>query len=866
MPPKATQADSSGIRTVCGEIVSKDSTDTLLFPVLAKPHPLRTELVQAFFPVGASLSQVLGPNADDTLSVTIEGEYIPREMWERIRPKAGTQIVVVRYPEGRTVKKIIGVILLVLIAIYAPYLLEYMYAAYGMWGAVAAIGITLLATMAAYALIPPPEMPKMDGGSGAEFNRLNAITGTSNQATQYGVIPMVIGECRFYPTLAANPFTEISGDQQYLRMLFDLGWGDLDISDIKIGETPISTFDGVDYEISTDPDLFSDDMFEVSLAESFNNGEVLQKTTQVGTDEISFDLVFPGGLFAANEKGDAVLATTTFSLKYRAVGSGTWLNVSALPATDRKFSTSMCTWNLTTVQVKSSARKTLRVGVWFKPPAKGQYEVQLTRHATTYGSGAQANAKFDSAQLASFRSIKRTNPSKTGTLKLALRIQASEQLNGVINQLSVLGQQKIRVYDDTTGTWSAPQVNFNPAWVYHWLLTTCDGVAVKVADDRVDLDAFVAWAADCDAKGFTCKGMLDRGISFGELARLVLAAGRASFAMRDGKYSVLYDRDGLVPVQHFSPANSADFSGQRVFVDVPHALRCRFQNPALNWQEDELIVLDDGYTYEGKDARGNASALPPATKFETLTIPYVTEPEAVWRIARYHLAQGKFRPNIYTWTADVENLVCTRGDLVYYNHDVTDWGTGFGLISNVVRNGSNQVTSIIVAEPIELADGLTHSIRVRGRDGSTNISNISSVTDGTTIVLATPMPEIVDTGDLFLVGNTTNATKQVLVTKIEPSADLKATLTGVEYDPAVQSYDDNPPATFTSSISGTLILEPPPPPNIYAIFSNAHTGGPFGRGGGGGDPAFVMGIAPGGSGYINTGTFGPRPNFRTIQG
>ena len=821
------------------------------FSVMAKPHPLKTQTYLAVFPEGTNLQQVVGDKADDTLEVRVEGEFIPREMWERIRPKTGTQISIVRYPKGRTVKKIVGVILLVIIAIYAPYLLNFMYSAFGMWGAVAAIGITLLATMAAYALIPPPTMPKMPGGEGAEFNRLNAITGTSNQATPYGTIPMVIGECRYYPTLAANPYTEILGDQQYLRMLFDLGYGDLEISDIKIGETPIDSYDDVDYEISLTPDLFTDDIFEVSLADSFNAMDVVTKTTQTLTDEVSIDIVFPGGLFGVNKEGKTTQASTGFNIEFRSVGSiGAWTQVATLPSTDFSISNPSCVVSGGVFTVKSSARKTIRLGVRWKV-SQGQYDVKINRFATTYGAGTENSTKFESAQLATIRSIKHTNPSKTGTLKLALRIKATDQLNGVINQLSVLGQQKIRVYDADTETWSVPVVNTSPAWIYHWLLTSCPGVAQLVDDSRIDLAAFSEWSLDCIDKGFTCKGIIDKAIPSGELFRMVLSSGRASFSMRDGLYSVLYDRDGLVPVQHFSPANSSEFSGQRMFMDLPHGLRVRFQNPALNWQEDEIIVLADGYTFNGLDARGNASADPAAEKFETLSIPYVTEPVAAWQLARYQLAQGIFRSNIFSWLSDVEHLICTRGDLVYVAHDVTEWGDSFGLVKDV-GTLSGFVTQIFTAEPLQPEIGETYSIRVRTRENESYISEIASISpDGKLFDLATPMPTDVQMGDLYLIGKTSSAIRQLLITKVEPASDLKATMTAVEYHAEVQTYDDDPPSTFISAISGTLILEPPPPPNIYAVFSDQNTVPP--TDGGNFTPNINIGVDPGSSGYRNGG-------------
>lgn len=141
----------------------------------------------------------------------------------------------------------------------------------------------VLGSLAINALVPPPT-PKGLGGGGDPFQQLNSLTGTSNQASPYGVIPCVVGSTRFFPPHAALPYTEILGDQQYLRMLLDLGYGDLDVSDIRIGETDIDSYDGVEWEISTAPTLFAQDIYELSVGVTLDsNGDNAVRTTQAAS-------------------------------------------------------------------------------------------------------------------------------------------------------------------------------------------------------------------------------------------------------------------------------------------------------------------------------------------------------------------------------------------------------------------------------------------------------------------------------------------------------------------------------------------------------------------------------------------------------
>lgn len=142
------------------------------------------------------------------------------------------------------------------------------------------------------ALVPPPT-PKLGNAAGDPFQQLNSITGTSNQANPYGVIPCVVGTYRFFPCHAALPYTEILGDDQYLRMLLDLGLGDLDISDIQLNGTAIDSFQGVEYEVTTTPTLFTQDIDEVTVGVDLADGANAVRPTQTNTTEISVDLVFP---------------------------------------------------------------------------------------------------------------------------------------------------------------------------------------------------------------------------------------------------------------------------------------------------------------------------------------------------------------------------------------------------------------------------------------------------------------------------------------------------------------------------------------------------------------------------------------------
>lgn len=799
--------------------------------VIAKPHPLQSEVVHAYFPQGFTIAQMLGPAVNAPVRVEIGGIEVPRKLWAMVRPKPGVVVYVTRFPEGGGAKNIIRSVAFVILAIYAPYLAAYL-GYTGIAAAAITAGVMIVGSLAINALIPP-QIPKFDpSGQGSTLDRLRSITGTQNNANPYGPIPCIIGTMRLFPPLAALPFSELHGDDQYLRMLFDLGYGDPQISDMKIGDNPLSNFENVEYEISTAPSLFSDDVTETAASDVMNNdGNSATRTSDANADELSIDLVFPVGLFGFDKKGHAIQVTCDLLVQYAPTGTTNWVNVTLAPGLT--ISNGSVSINGGNIRITSAERKVLRFGLRWKVTS-GQYDIKVTRVNTNWGS-ADANSRAGDLQWAVVRTIRHTNPSTTGTKKLALRIKATDQLNGTINQFNCIAAQPIPVWD---GVQWVTQVSDNPAWVYYWILNACPANPRHVDASRIDLAAISDWAAECTAKEYTYDAVIDHSTTVFDLLKEVCAAGRASFTVRDGKYSIVRDVSQSTPVQHFSPRNSWGFQGQRTFLDTVHALRVRFINPQADYQQDEMTVYDDGYD------SGNA------TKFETLELNGTVNANGAWRLARYHLAVARLRPHIYSWNADIEHIVCQRGDLIRFASDVVSVGLAWGRIKSVTTDVSGNVTSIVVDEPLEIESGKTYAVRIRSQDGSSKTTNVSaSIGSGiTSLSLSSPQAGV-HPGDLFLFGISGQESIEMVVTKIEPSSDLSAKITAVDAAPAVLTADSGTPPTFISTITGKPWGDPPPPPNIIIIQSD-QKGSFWGDGGTtspriqigiGGPPSFRMG-------------------------
>lgn len=768
-------------------------------PVVFMPK-VSEEPCYAHVPAGQTLEQMLGGQAAYSLRVTVGGIEVPRSLWPHVRPKAGTRVNVEFWPQGGGgARKWI----LTIVAIVAT-IFSYGAASGAAWAAVGglsattvAIGGALIAGLA-LSMIPPPTAKLSAGGD--PLDQLKSLTGTQNNASPYGAIPLVIGSCRFYPTHAAMPYTEISGSDQYLRMLLDLGYGDLDISDIQIGNTPIDEYQDVEYEISTAPTLFTQDIYELQVGTALKaSGDSDVRTTQQASTEISLDIVFPSGLFGRDKKGNSTIGYTSFTVEYRAVGASTWLNVTAAAGLSLVGG---LTNNAPLLKIQSSRAKAMRLGVRWAV-ASGQYEVRVTRGATTFPNALDGATQGDAAWSV-LRSISPQNPSTTGTLKLAVRIRATDQLSGVVSTLSVRAAQRVRRWDESTQTWLDPVASTNPAWIYLWLMTECPGKVRHVSDEQMDLTTLSSWAADCDANGYTYGGVADSVRVASDVFKDVLACGLASPGIRNGKHTIVRDLPQTVPMQTYTPINQTSLRWSRVFADPPHALRVSFTNPEAENQQDELLVYWDGY---------NASN---TTHIEKLDLRNVNNPEAAWRIARYHLAVMWLRPNTYTVEVDFEYLINERGDLVEVASPLIGWAVSYGRIRGIGG------TTLTLSEPFHVESGKSYAIRVRFGDAYSDVRNVTiaagDIIDGATrvVTLASSLAGVA-VDQLYVVGEVNKLTLPLILTAIEPGGSMlerTARLTLVDSDPGVWEAAQGTPPPFVSAINGKPWCSPPDPPVV----------------------------------------------------
>jgi hypothetical protein len=415
----------------------------------------------------------------------------------------------------------------------------------------------------------------------------------------------------------------------------------------------------------------------------------------------------------------------------------------------------------------------------------------------------------ESVYWISIKSTRYENPIKFNKplTVTALRIKASAQLNGTIEQLNGVVSKRLKSY--VFGTWLDNQISSNPADLFrHVLQSNANERPVK--DEEIDLASLAEWHDYCRENGFEFNQIRDFSRSVEEVLRDIASSGRASVSSIDGKWSVIFDRPNPIVVQHFTPRNSKNFEATYSYFEMPHGFRVRFINEENNYLQDERVVYDDGYNETN------------ATLFEGLEFPGVTKPSLIWKHGRYHIAQLRLRPATYTLQTDWEHLVCNRGDLVVVQHDVPQWGSGAARVKNV--DEANQTVTLDDGMVMEI--GKRYALRCRYQDGDSFIREvITNENEGYTLSLV-GIGSLPNIGDLVMFGIYGQESKKMRVLSKEPLSDHEARLSLVAHAPEIMDADKGNIPEYVSGTPPRVNYWSYPPKNLsgYEVLSLDGTG------------------------------------------
>ncbi|MBO9451439.1 phage tail protein [Tropicibacter sp. R16_0] len=793
----------------------RNGVSVLTAPLLDPGHARR----ELELPEGLSLAEMiatafpgLAPSDHSSVRVVLvtkEGAApIDARFWATTRPKSGVRVVIRIVPGKDAARTILLAVVAVAATAFAGPLAgaifgkttPFLTAAIG-------TGLTVVGGLLVNALIPM-QTPEQD-------RRKNAysISGWANTARQNEPVPDVYGRHRTAPPFAANSYTEVVGDQQFVRALFCVGMGPIKSSDVRIGNTSIDEYDEVEIEIREGrpgdapislyphqvleqaegielvrpPEL--DDAGEATGGPSVETPVVRQ--TAADTQDVNVILSFPQGLFAVDDKGRKAYRTITVRIQQRPVGDETWQPVTEL-------------------EISGLNDRTMYRQYRWQLPNRGKWDIEVTR-MTDDAAGSSVVDRVNLAALQSIRPEGPLNIDKPLAL-IAMRIRATHQLNNALDSVNLIAERYALRWDGTGWSEGLPR---NPAAAFIALLQGPSN-PFPVADTEIDWEILKDWYLWCEEKGLKYDRVVETGQSFGDLQREICAAGRA-FPRHDGiSWGVVIDRPQDLVVDHISPRNSEGFSWSRSYFDPPHGFRVSFFDETNDFVSAERLIPWPGHSGD-------------MTTTEEIQIPGKTDPREIWIEARRRMYELIHRPDTFTTSQSGAVRAVTRGDLVMGAYDVLAHDQ---LAARVLTAEDRLIEIDDVVFPEEGTDlGIRFRIFADEEDtigASVVRSVVAPVPKAPLLELRGdgPAPAV---GDLIHIGPLAHLSEAMVVKGIEAGSEFSSTLKLVPAAPQIDALTDaEDPPDWSGRVGSEIVLgaqKPQPPRLVSLVAPSRYTGG-----------------------------------------
>ena len=583
----------------------------------------------------------------------------------------------------------------------------------------------------------PVELPD----AGAPGRSVFSLHGGSNQARPYEPAMMVLGTHRAFPDLAAQERAQFIGDDQYLFQVFDFGVGDLDLSEIKIGDALLSSFDEVTQETKLPGQavtLLAGDVQSIAGGELAKpagadaayargsgtlNAWGAWTTRASGAKAEKLELDFVGIFFGRTKKGEGELRNVALEIQRREHGtSGAWTTAASITLSN---------------SATEPARQTVEVTL---PDATKQWDLRARRKAALASNGQIAKRTTDQGvSWSALRTFQANAADAAGRTRLALKIKASGQLQGRIERLSALVKQKVPTWNGTA--WSTTnQITSNPADIFRWFVkgVRANGrliAGLGLPDTRIDETSIRAWRTWCDTEGLKCDAALTGSQSIADVINMICRCGRASASWASGKLGVVFDQAGKAPTAMITPGNIIAGTLEVNYADgrLADEIVVRYLDPDFDWQPAELRRLKAGVTAPSRTA--------------TVTLTGIVSREQAKEETNLIAARQEHHRRRITWEMGPEGLTIGRGDVVQATSDLLSGGTTGrlqpgGTAASPVLNQAVDIKDGVNYLVLRLIDGTLHTSVAQHPDGATATGKT------TRPVLLTPLPGLPDHGGL----------------------------------------------------------------------------------------------------------------------
>ncbi|WP_422096763.1 phage tail protein [Variovorax sp.] len=526
------------------------------------------------------------------------------------------------------------------------------------------------------------------------------------------------------PIIVRYGYTAIYKTER-LVSIFNFGFGDLEITDVKIGPNPASMYNAVELHHSSVPsgagdrtqlvgytsdgwpgDAYPDNVQVVEggrleqppMVE--NSGWIVRESSQpVRITQIDI----AGRLFFQSDRGIST-AFCQFEVEYRDASSGAW---SPMPYSPFVLSSGTST----------PVRET------FTLVHSGEIDAIRARRVTPDPTDSALISEFEMGRVKFMRDSSALYPAQH---RMGMLIKATGQLNGRIDRLSAMVKAKHWRWTPA-GVWAPGAYpgaagwewahTVNPAWLFlyyarggflnataapahlglaGWLdePATDNGARLFGAgleNARIDYLSIVAWAQYCDAAGLECRMVITSARSCGDVLDDIAAAGRASKTWANGKLGVVWEAAGQPVAASFGMSNVAAGTFKIAYLS---------DDPI---DEFELAYTRSDGGYEADTVRATVPGVElPINRASEQAVYSMSRSQAQRLVNLLAASRAYHRRTIQFDTNMIGNTV-QRGDVVQLAHDLTRWAYSGRLVSLVADDGF--IRQVVLSAEVENPTG-----------------------------------------------------------------------------------------------------------------------------------------------------------------
>lgn len=301
----------------------------------------------------------------------------------------------------------------------------------------------------------------------------------------------------------------------------------------------------------------------------------------------------------------------------------------------------------------------LRQSVYSPVLEQGMYEVRILRKA---GNSADI-AVQDEVSVTDINEIILDDVAYVNTALVALRIQLDEQLNGIPKVTYMNGGRLLNQFNFATNQWITGPTK-NPAWIVLDALThTRYGGSMSYA--RFDIEMFKEWARHCDQYNLTFEGVIDTTLNLWDAMQPVMRCGHAQIVNVGTRYTVVIERATSATMM-FGVGNIIEGTFKQTWLAM-----------AERANEIEVTFYDKTDDYKSKTVRvvdAAAMARGDAARPAAITMVGITDMEKAYKEGFFQLNLNRYILQTIEFSAPMEAIACTVGDMIYVQHDMPQWG------------------------------------------------------------------------------------------------------------------------------------------------------------------------------------------------